>query len=56
MEKTICCPYCFELVTIWLDPSDLGELVIDCEVCCRPWLLVVSLEGGELVVSVERAQ
>ena len=56
METTVCCPYCFEFVTLWLDPSDLGELVIDCEVCCRPWRVIVALVDGELVLTVERAQ
>jgi hypothetical protein len=46
---TIQCPYCFETMTLWLPPDDLGEMVTDCEVCCRPWELEIWLdEEGEL--------
>jgi hypothetical protein len=34
-----------------------GELVQDCEVCCRPWrMLVRRRRDGSPVVTVERAQ
>jgi hypothetical protein len=35
------CPYCGELVTIFIDPGG-GEsqtYVEDCPVCCRPWVV-----------------
>ena len=35
------CPHCFETVEIWIDPTERGEMVQDCEVCCRPWTLTV---------------
>ena len=57
MQQPVCvqCPYCFELVTIWLAIDDLGEMYYDCEVCCRPWTMHVSMdEEGELQVSVRR--
>ncbi len=44
-EVEIQCPWCFELVTIWLDPQSEGEMVRDCEVCCRPWALTVRYDG-----------
>ena len=51
------CPYCFEWVEVYVDPETRGATVEDCEVCCRPWLLVVERdEAGELRVSVSRAQ
>lgn len=58
MEHQIQCPYCFEVLTVWLDPMSRGEMVRDCEVCCRPWLLRVERRGpGEPVrVYVQRAQ
>lgn len=31
------CPYCGETMGIYLDPETRGQLVQDCEVCCRPW-------------------
>ena len=46
---TLQCPYCFETLTLWLAPDDVGEMVTDCEVCCRPWQLVVWRDAqGEL--------
>ena len=31
------CPYCFETISMMLDPSAGGQSYIeDCEVCCRP--------------------
>ena len=50
---TLQCPYCFELVTIYMAYDDVGEMVQDCEVCCRPWTLTVWLnEEGILQASV----
>lgn len=37
----VVCPYCGEAVEIQLDPETLGDMVQDCEVCCRPWQLRV---------------
>jgi hypothetical protein len=49
------CPFCFEELTLWLSPDDLGEMVTDCEVCCRPWRLQVWLdEHGDLRSVVDR--
>jgi hypothetical protein len=50
------CPYCFEQVELFVDPESEGSMVEDCSVCCQPWQLYVSRSGGELQVSVERAQ
>ena len=38
---TLRCPFCNEQQTLWLAHDDIGEMVTDCEVCCRPWQLVV---------------
>ncbi len=35
------CPWCGEPADVWLQPEDDGELVCDCEVCCRPWRVTV---------------
>ncbi len=37
------CPYCGEVIEVILDPGGAShqEYVEDCEVCCRPWHLVV---------------
>jgi hypothetical protein len=50
------CPYCFEWVELYVDPDTRGELVQDCDVCCRPWRVRVSRAGAELRVIVDRAQ
>ncbi len=54
---TVTCPYCFEAIELYVDPDTTGEMVHDCDVCCRPWTVVVSRDAdGALVVSVGRAQ
>lgn len=56
-EVTVQCPYCFEMVEVFLEPDVEGELVMDCEVCCNPWQLYVTHdEDGRLSLSVHRAQ
>jgi hypothetical protein len=55
-EATVLCPYCGEINEIALDPGSgrQQEYVEDCQVCCRPWRLVVTyLPDGTAAVSVE---
>jgi hypothetical protein len=55
-EATVFCTYCGEINEIGLDPSSgrLQEYVEDCQVCCRPWRVVVNyLPDGTADVSVE---
>jgi len=55
-EATILCPYCGEINEIGLDPGSgqHQEYVEDCQVCCRPWRVIVSyLPDGAADVSVE---
>ncbi|MCZ6806165.1 MAG: CPXCG motif-containing cysteine-rich protein [Deltaproteobacteria bacterium] len=53
----VICPYCFERVEIYVDPETQGELVQDCDVCCRPWALhIARTEDGELLILAVRAQ
>jgi hypothetical protein len=42
------CPYCGEEVEILLDPGggSIQEYVEDCEVCCRPCQVRVSLDAS----------
>lgn len=49
------CPYCREKVSLYVDPDTDGTFVEDCEVCCRPWQVTVSREGGKLRVQVAPA-
>ena len=53
-EAEIVCPYCGESVTIALEADVAGELVQDCEVCCRPWLLRIGRTAGRLTVEATR--
>jgi transposase-like protein len=55
----VTCPYCFQPVTIVVDPSLPGhqEYVEDCEVCCRPWRVDVHVaRDGSVSATVGRAQ
>lgn len=55
-EADIVCPYCGEGVTIGLDPAGgmVQRYVEDCQVCCRPWQVLVSYDTqGAAQVRVE---
>ena len=39
---------------IYLEPDVQGSFVQDCEVCCNPWMVRVSVDGDDRYVSVER--
>ena len=54
-EFLVTCPYCGELVEIYVEPDVRGSFVQDCEVCCNPWRVNVTGRGGERVVHVTRA-
>lgn len=51
-DKTISCPYCGEAISLLVDGS-LPEqsYVEDCQVCCRPIMLNVSIDAdGDVAV------
>jgi hypothetical protein len=50
--ETISCPYCGERIDILIDGSlPEQEYVEDCQVCCRPIMLRVTVdEDGDAVV------
>lgn len=53
----VTCPYCFEDVELVLEADDTGEMICDCEVCCRPWRVVVGrTPDGSAQVVIDRAQ
>ena len=57
-EATVYCPYCGQPNEVGLDPGSGAEqeYVEDCQVCCRPWTVVVTYqEDGSADVSVEAA-
>ncbi len=54
-EQPVSCPYCGEDITILVDQSlPDQEYVEDCQVCCRPIVLRVSVEtDGEVSVNAK---
>ncbi|KAA3624494.1 MAG: CPXCG motif-containing cysteine-rich protein [Flavobacterium sp.] len=42
------CPYCWEQISMLLDPSVSQTYVEDCEVCCNPMELRVVFREGQL--------
>jgi hypothetical protein len=42
------CPYCWEEISMLLDPSVSSSYVEDCEVCCNPIQVTTHFEGMEL--------
>ena len=43
-SQPVRCPYCGEWLEVLIDPSvRLQEYVEDCQVCCRPMTLTVTL-------------
>jgi hypothetical protein len=42
------CPYCWEEISMLLDPSVSQSYVEDCEVCCNPMTISVVFSDGEL--------
>lgn len=54
---TVVCPYCFEELEVYVDPESEGQLIRDCDVCCRPWALHVTRDPeGALLIVASRAQ
>lgn len=48
----VACPYCAQVVEVLVDPSvPAQEYVEDCEVCCRPITLTVTVDGQHVVVA-----
>ena len=52
---TVQCPYCGEMVEIYVERDVRGTFVQDCEVCCSPWRVRVFREGGRRFVNLKRA-
>lgn len=42
------CPYCWEEVSMLIDPSVSASYIEDCEVCCNPIQVSTSFVQGEL--------
>jgi hypothetical protein len=51
----VTCPYCGELVEVYVEPDVRGSFVQDCEVCCNPWRVRVRLADGERTIDIAKA-
>ena len=50
MEHFFTCPYCWETISMVLDPSEEeSDYIEDCEVCCRPIELSFKFSDEQLV-------
>ncbi len=50
IEHFFTCPYCFESISILVDPSESAQKYIeDCEVCCNPIEFDIKLFDGEIL-------
>ncbi len=46
---SLICPHCGESFGLALDVSEgSAEFTVDCEVCCRPMLVCVRINDGEI--------
>jgi hypothetical protein len=55
--EKISCPYCGELIDLLVDCSaGHQQYVEDCSVCCRPIVVVIAVEDGEVVGIEARAE
>ena len=58
MQATVACPYCGENNTILIDESAGEEqhYVEDCQICCKPWQVVITINAsGDADVEVRAA-
>ena len=46
------CPWCGEVVDVWVEPDTRGSMVQDCDVCCRPWTLWIEWNEDHTRVEV----
>ena len=51
-EKQITCPFCWESITVLVDPSESQLYTEDCSVCCRPILIQTEVQGDYVNVEV----
>ena len=57
LETEVVCPYCGETITVFIDQGggESQRLISDCDVCCRPIELFVSIgEEDSLDVTAQR--
>jgi len=56
-EQTISCPYCGEAISILVDDSASQQSYVeDCQVCCRPIVLDISVDADGDVIVLARSE
>ena len=57
MECLVHCPYCGEPLEIWVDESGgaFQNYIEDCQVCCQPMMVSVTIDDEDCSVVVRRA-
>ncbi len=52
--REVMCPYCGEVIELFIDPSVANQRYIEgCQVCCRPMTVVVAFDSdGDALVQV----
>jgi len=54
-EMELMCPYCGEILTVLVDCSvEAQSYVEDCQVCCQPMVLDISVDDGEVALQARR--
>ncbi len=51
-EELVTCPYCWEEITLLIDPSESQTYTEDCFVCCQPILINAQVDDEEINVQV----
>lgn len=52
LEELVTCPFCWESITLLIDPSESQTYTEDCFVCCRPILVSSEVNGEHIAVQV----
>lgn len=54
-EFDVSCPYCGEIISVLIDPQEIGQQYIeDCQVCCKPIVFSIAVDTmGCLRVAVQ---
>jgi len=56
-EQTIACPYCGESISVLIDDSVQAQQYIeDCQVCCRPIEIDVSIDSDGVPAILAKAE
>jgi len=55
IESSFVCAYCFQINATIVDASagTMQKYIEDCQVCCRPNLLTVAVEEGDVSATIE---